>query len=348
MPTFLSKEKREILQDQHKKERDKRVCDRIKAILLYDEGWIYSQIAHVLLLSDEAVRQHVSDYQALHKLKPENGGSESKLDAQQTLKLLEHLQKTTYLYTKDIVLYVEVTFGTKYSTAGMTSWLKTNNFSYKKPAVVPGKANREAQELWIKEYEKLKNDLPDNETICFIDGVHPTHNTKSTYGWIKKGERKEIPTNTGRQRLNLSGALDINLGKVLIKEDITLNAASTISFLKKLESAYPNANKVHVFCDNAKYYKNREVMNHLITSKIKMHFLPPYSPNLNPIERLWKLMNEKVLYNKYHEKFSTFKNSIIDFLESLYDPPDNILEVIKKRVTDNFRAMGSRLTNATD
>lgn len=345
MSNFLSQTERETLQAQHKKERDKRICDRIKAILLCDEGWTIPQIAHILLLSDEAIRQHILDYKSLHKLKPENGGSVSKLSHQQTSKLLEHLQKTTYLYTKDIVLYVEVAFGVKYTVAGMTSWLKVNNFSYKKPAVVPGKANREVQELWIKEYEKLKSDLQEDETICFIDGVHPTHNTKPTFGWIKKGERKEIPSNTGRQRLNLSGAFDIISGRVIIKEDMTLNAASTIEFFKKLELAYPKAHKVHVFCDNAKYYKNREVMNHLMTSKIQIHFLPPYSPNLNPIERLWKFMNEKILYNKYYEKFSAFKKSIISFLESLYDPPDDLLEAIKSRITDNFRAMGSSSTN---
>ncbi len=71
----LSQLEREKLKSQHKKERDKRICDRIKAVLLFDEGWSYSQIAHALLLSDEAVRQHILDFQTERKLKPENGGS---------------------------------------------------------------------------------------------------------------------------------------------------------------------------------------------------------------------------------------------------------------------------------
>jgi transposase len=175
----------------------------------------------------------------------------------------------------------------------MTTWLHQHGFSYKKPAVIPGKVNSEAQEQWIRDYEALKRGLSPNETICFIDGTHPTHNTKPAYGWIQKGERKEIPTNTGRQRLNLSGAFDIFSKKVLIQEDFSLNAESTIAFLKSLEAVYPEMSKIHVFCDNARYYKNKEVMAHLAHSKIEMHFLPPYSPNLNPIERLWKLMNER-------------------------------------------------------
>ncbi len=264
---------RDDLKLQHKRERDKRVCDRIKAVLLFDEKWNYQQIAHALLLSDEAVRQHILDFQAQRKLKPENGGSVSKLSSEYTEVLLVHLQKYTYLFVKDIVAYVKATFGVEYTIPGMTTWLHHHGFSYKKPAVVPGKVNIGAQTQWIKEYEALKKDLPVCETICFIDGVHPTHNTKSAYGWILRGERKEIPTNTGRQRLNLSGAFDIIFKKMFVQEDVTLNTESTISFLKFLETAYPDMKKIHVFCDNARYYKNKDVAAYLKHSKIEMQFL---------------------------------------------------------------------------
>lgn len=340
MQSFLSPEERENLRIQHKKERDKRICYRINAVLLADIGWSYREIADALLLSDEAVRQHIQDYQASRKIKPENGGSISKLNTQQTEALLKHLQEQTYLYSKDIVAYVKAAFGIEYTVPGITAWLQSHGFSYKKPAVVPGKADRIAQEQWIKEYEALKKNLPANESICFIDGVHPTHNTKPAYGWIKKGVRKEIPTHTGRQRLNLSGALDILSKRVLIQEDISLNAQSTIFFFQKLERAYPEAHRVHVFCDNAKYYKNQEVKKYLYTSKIELHFLPPYSPNLNPIERLWKLLNEEVVYNRYYQEFITFKKAILGFLESLLDPPIELLGKLEKRLTDSFRVVG--------
>jgi transposase len=340
MRDFLSPEERNKLKLQHKQERDKRICDRIKAVLLADEGWTFQQIAKVLLLSDEAISQQVQDYLASQKLKPENGGSASKLNAEQTKSLLEHLQEHIFLHAKDIAAYVMVTFGIEYTVPGMISWLRMQKFSYKKPAVVPGKANREAQEQWIKEYEELKKNLPENEAICFIDGVHPTHNTKPSYGWIRKGERNEIPTNTGRQRLNLSGAIDIVSRKVLVREDESLNAAATIDFLKMLETAYPSAGSVHVFCDNAKYYRNKQVQEYLVGSKIKMHFLPPYSPNLNPIERLWKFMNERILHNKYYEKFAHFKKAVFGFLGSLLDPPQDLQEALLRRITDRFHVVG--------
>lgn len=98
MKNLLSNEQRSQLRLRHKKERDKRVCDRIKAVLLSDEGWLTQQIAHVLLLSDEAVRQHILDYQTTYKLKPENGGSIERFSDQQSKFMEVHLHEHTYLY----------------------------------------------------------------------------------------------------------------------------------------------------------------------------------------------------------------------------------------------------------
>lgn len=99
--------------------------------------------------------------------------------------------------------------------------------------MVPGKANKEQQQKWLAKYEKLRQELPVDETICFMDGVHPTHNVQPAYGWIKKGVRKEIPANTGRERLNLSGIIGVVSHNIVIQEDQTLNAESTICFSKK-------------------------------------------------------------------------------------------------------------------
>jgi transposase len=347
MRNFLSAEELNQLRLQHKKERDRRVCDRIKAILLYNEGWSHEQIAHVLLLTDEAIRQHIRDYETSQKLKPQSGGSIEKLSDKQSRLLENHLQEHTYLYIKDIIIYVKSVYKVTYTVSGMGHWLKRHAFSYKKPALVPGKANEHQQRLWIAEYEKLKQQLPNDETICFMDGVHPTHNTQVSYGWIRKGFRKELCANSGRSRLNLSGAIDLISKKLHIQEDKTLNAESTLAFLEKIEKAYPTKSKIHLYCDNARYYKNKTVMAYLEKSRVKLHFLPPYSPNLNPIERLWKWMKERVMYNTYYEYFEEFKSAIIGFLEgiSILDPKSVLGKAFANRVRDKFRPIGAPVTN---
>lgn len=168
----------------------------------------------------------------------------------------------------------------------MTYWFKRNKSSYKKPSLVPGKANRTIQEDWISQYHKLRQNLSQDETICFGNDVHSTHNTQISYGWIRKGHRKKLCSNTEKQRLNLSGAINLIEKKLYYQEDPMLNTESTISFMKKIERAYPTKRKVHLFLDNARYYKNRKGMNYLENLKIEVHFLPIYSPNFNPIERL--------------------------------------------------------------
>jgi len=343
---FLSDTERIQLKAQHKRERDGKVRDRIKAVLLYDKGWSIGTIAEALFLSEDAIREHITEYKDSKKLKPENGGSTEKLSIEQSIQLEKHLHSHTYLYVKDIIVYVQSTWSITYSVPGMHNWLQRHDFSYKKPALVPGKANEQQQRAWLEEYEKLKQSLPPNETICFIDGVHPTHNVQPAYGWIQKGVRKEIPANSGRSRINISGAVDVINQKVLVQEDQMLNAEATISFFRKIEEAYPEKNKIHVFCDNARYYRNKTVAEYLMTSKVRLHFLPPYSPNLNPIERLWKWMKERVVYNTYYQEFEDFKSAVFGFFATLSTlDADSVLgKDFRSRVRDKFRPISAPVT----
>jgi len=66
------------------------------------------------------------------------------------------------------------------------------------------------------------------------------------------------------------------------------------------------AKVIHIIVDNATYYQSQLVQEYLKTSRIKIHFLPGYSPNLHLIERLWKFFKKKILYNKYYETFDKF------------------------------------------
>src|ERR1700674_147074 len=115
MGTLLEPHQRQELLKRHRTERDRRVADRIKAVLLRDDGYTYEQIAQVLFLSDETIRQHIDDFIRTAKLKPENGGSDPQLNTEQTAKLLAHLDERIYVDVKDICDYVRVQFGVIYS-----------------------------------------------------------------------------------------------------------------------------------------------------------------------------------------------------------------------------------------
>jgi transposase len=295
-------------------------------------------------LSEDAIRSHIKEYQTSHKLEPGKGGKTEKLSKNQSKVLIQHLDDVTYHHVKNIINYVKLMWRKQYSIAGMTQWLKRHGFSYKKPKLVPGKADRKQQEDWIKTYEDLKKNLPEDETICFIDGVHPSHNVQLGYGWIKKGVDKYILSNSGRSRLNLTGAIDIISHNVLVLKDITLNAKSTICFFNELQKSQPDKSCIHVYCDNAPYYRNKSVTKYLESSRINLHFLPPYSPNLNPIERLWKWMKETVVYNTYYEEFEQFRDAIKGFFSTLggLDPDSVLGQSFRSRVKDKFRAISAQ------
>ena len=82
-------------------------------------------------------------------------------------------------------------------------------------------------------------------------------------------------------------------------------------------SKVSDAEVIYTVCDNARYYRSRMVKEYLRKSKIALLFLPPYSPNLNLIERLWKYFREIVLYNKYYETLDKFRNACISFFRRI-------------------------------
>lgn len=173
MKIDLTPATRESLENQHRKERDKRGADRIKAVLLVDKGWTQAKIAEALLIDRDTVHQHVEDYLVQNKLKPANGGSEQKLNAEQAQALIAHLETHTYVKAIDICQYVKDTFGVEYGLSGITKWLTAHSFSYKYLKGVPAKADPEKQAKFIAYYEALKKNTPVNEPIEFADGVIP-------------------------------------------------------------------------------------------------------------------------------------------------------------------------------
>jgi DNA-binding NarL/FixJ family response regulator len=80
MEKFLTGHDRALLRTNHKYERDKRVADRMKTVLLLDQGWTVQKIAEALMIDEDTVNRHLHEYQENGKLKPENGGSKGKLD----------------------------------------------------------------------------------------------------------------------------------------------------------------------------------------------------------------------------------------------------------------------------
>lgn len=334
MKVTLSSEKKKELELMHDSTRDSRVCDRIKAVLLASEGWSNAMISQALRIHETTVARHINDYLQSEKLKPENGGSQSRLSAAQTMQLIEHLDEHTYFHTHQIVAYVEAEFGLRYSVAGMNKWLHHNGFSYKKPKGVPHKFCPEMQQAFVEYYNKVLK--PSEAPVLFMDAVHPTQSTKLSYGWIRKGQDKLIETTGSRTRLNLIGALSLeDIGATVTETYDAINSESIVRFFWKLKKEhYPLEQKVHLILDGAAYHRAELVKNAAKVLNIELHYLPPYSPNLNPIERLWKVMNEHARNNAYFSSKKTFISTIKEFFDVTLP---EVAGSLVSRITDNFQ-----------
>jgi len=323
MDKFQLSEKELIeLHEAFKRAKKKAAKDayKINAIILLATGWSIESISAALLISDETIRQYKNAYQkgGIGKLlKTEYIGSNCKLTKHQRNILCKELDSAIYLTTNQIIEYVKRKFGIYYSIGGMNKLLHRLGYTYKKPKLVPGKGNKEKQEEFAAYYEQFIANKPTNEAVYFMDGVHPEHNTLAAYGWMRKGKERKLKSNTGRQRINLHGAINIETLDVEIIESEKVNSESTVDLLRKIEKSCPCAQKIHVILDNARYHYSRIVREYLQNSRINLVFLPIYSPHLNLIERLWKLFKKKVLYNRYYGKFKDFKKACKNFFVNI-------------------------------
>ena len=158
------------------------------------------------------------------------------------------------------------------------------------------------------------------DVVLFLDPVHQVHNVDNGYCWQLKGRvgTKTVLSNSGRQRLTIIGALNVRTRKttILTTQD-NCDGPMMVSFLHEIRKDYPREKTVLIFLDNARYNHSKLVAEEAERLHINLLFLPPYSPNLNIIERLWKFMKKKVTTNRYYQTFAELTEAIHDFFHTI-------------------------------
>jgi transposase len=323
----LTKDQINELRRAHRLAKNKSDADRIKAVYSLAVGHSIAQVASILMIDEETLRNYKTQYKkgGIKELLENNyKGSMCRLSESELNELKLELEATIYLTTQSVIQLVEAKFGIHYTQSGMRDLLHRIGYEYKKPKLVPGNPDIDAQEIFALQYEEFMKNKKSTCEVLFLDAVHPEHNALAAYGWIKRGQKRELKTNSGRERLNLHGAINAETYQVTIIESETVNADSTLDLLNAIEQAYPLAKEIYIILDNAKYHYAKTVKEFISDSKIKLVFLPSYSPNLNLIERLWKFFKKKVLYNRYHENIKTFRDACIKFFRNIHMYHDEI------------------------
>jgi len=329
----LTTEEKEELIRFHKSVRDKKSGDRIKAILMLNDGYTCIEIAKILLLEEKTIRRWRARYVTRKNITSfifhNCCGYEGKLSKIELDIVAQYVEEELISDSKQVRLFVKDKFQISYTKSGCIALLQQLGFRYKHTSILPSGMNADHQAEFKKNYESFSAQLKEDETLVFMDGMHPTHNIKTGKAWIKVGKKKEVLSNSGRQRCNLNGFYNPFTQEVLVKDYASINAQATIDSYEELEAFYPNKATIYVIIDNARYYKNSMVQEWLKTSRIEPIYLPPYSPNLNLIERFWKCLKKEMILNTYYKSFYDFKQALLVFCNK--SSPDH-RELLKRSV----------------
>jgi transposase len=345
-PGFLDSESR---QDLIELARDgsaaHRLARRANALVLLDDGMSCEAIAKVLLLDDDTIR-------TWHRLYEEDGieglasfgyeGSACRLSDEQQDRLKAWIAETLPRTTREVGAWIEKECGIEYQgRSGLIALLHRLGMEHCKPRAVSRKLDPAKQAAFIKAYEDLLNHLADDEAVLFGDAVHPTHAVRPVGCWAPKDTPLAVAQTSGRQRLNIHGAIDLETGKTRMLDVVTVDAASTIMLLMAIEAMYPGKRVIHLFLDNARYHHAKLVQAWLAKPgcRIKLHFIPAYCPHLASIERLWGLMHKHITHNRCYETFADFSDAILTFLR---EEVPRKWHIYCDDVSDNFRVISPK------
>ena len=305
--------------------KDKRQADRIKIILLLHMGFSQIEVSEMLLLDEDTITKWKHLF--INRKDNPNWFTDKyvpywgKISSCEIARVRQYCATFRVQTCQEIREYIGSNILINYNLSSVQKLVHRVGLSYQQLHRLPGKVDLAKQAIFIEKYEQTIAQLLDNETVMFIDAVHPQHNTTPSKIWAKVGEPRWIESNTGRERVNINGGYNPFSMDVITRQDKTINGLSTIELLKQISNFYQETKSlVYVFSDNGRANKSRLVKAWLDQqSIIKMIYLPPYSPNLNFAERLWKFMRKKVINTRYYPELKDFKKAINDFFDNIDD-----------------------------
>jgi transposase len=167
--------------------------------------------------------------------------------------------------------------------------------------------------------------------VYFLDAAHMLHTAIPSQGWIKRGHSIQLKTNSGRNRLNILGAYSPDDRDLISLEGReSCDAERVIQLLRKIRAANPGK-RLLVVLDNASYHHTPGVKQVAAALRIKLLYLPPYSPNLNLIERFWKFLKRKVARNRYYATFAEFRTAVQNILNNIAAYSDELASLLTER-----------------
>lgn len=296
-----------------------RVQRKMNVLYLKSQNISHKEIKRLERICENTLLRYLREYQegGIERLKEIHFyAPKSKLDEYAT-SIESYFNEHPPASINEASAKIEEITGIKRKRESTRVFMKRLGFNPRKVGMIPAKADVEQQERFLT--EELKPRLAEAQagkrSLFFVDAAHFV--LAPFLGILWSIVRIFIKAPSGRKRFNVLGALNaITHSFIMVTNDSYINSDSVCELLLKIAECSTGI-PITIVLDNARYQRCKKVEDYAKYLGIELLFLPPYSPNLNLIERVWKFVKRKCLYSKYYEKFSEFSTAISECLEKL-------------------------------
>ena len=321
------------------KEKDIRSLLRIKSIIAYYSGIGIPVVAKCYQISEKTFKSWIKRFENGKSLKDSHrSGRPSKLPKEQQEELAKMIASDNQRVwvARYVCVYLIATYNIMYSVRYLPELLRKLGLSFHKAVHFLIKKNSEKRREWIQEkilaiYEcKIK----EGWRIFYQDEVGFQTEGTLAYSWGLKGEKTEIKNYGRHGRMNLIGAFEVGTGVFYgIMTKFSVNATRFRRFLCHLKHEM-RTDKIIVICDNASFHKAKWLTEWVLkqNSWLRLEFLPPYSPDFNPIERLWRWIKTEHIHNRCWKTLDELKEHLIQVVKDVKQRSSELTSVMRQEI----------------
>jgi transposase len=208
--------------------------------------------------------------------------------------------------------------GIRKSAATVRRGLHRLGFVWRRPRPIVGPVDPAYAQKQQKIRQLLAN-LPPDETAVFQDEVDIHLNPKIGACWMPQGQQATVSTPGNNEKRHLAGSLVWRTGTLIVSAPgRRRNAELFVAHLDDLRCRMRSFRKVHVICDNASFHSSRRVQEYLAERghRIKLHYLPKYAPETNPIERVWWQLHDTLTRNHQCETIDDLLAQVFNWIDT--------------------------------
>ncbi len=299
---------------------DPMIQKRILAVYLKATlGLNNSIIGQIVDLHYNAVGEWINAYKknGFESLLSNNYGSNKSELENQADSILKSFQIQPPMTSAEAADRIREMTGINRSSQQVRAFMKRHELKFIKCGHIPAKADNDKQHQWVETELKPVIEAAQKEEVhlFFCDAAHFVLQPFLCSLWC--AFRVFIRASAGRNRINVLGAVNaISKEVTTITNTTYITSTTLIDFLKLLKEKYADK-PIAIVLDNARYQHCFLVTTFAKSLGIHLLFLPPYSPNLNIIERLWKFTKKEILYGKYYDKPKLFHQAIENFFDGI-------------------------------